>query len=180
MFLTWYQSYCFEIFFAALSLFGVPCFRHHSHYCSHSPLNLWRLSIIVSSSEPIVAGVSHHKDHYPSITAVHLTPITFLQVPLWSSCPDLLICGTFVAIRDYTRRHALVKVLVKSFHALHVPPMLFWSCRRRYHWNHLFMIYIIKKESASSDISHASMRGLKFLFVYVTRLRIARFTADVI
>ena len=78
---------------------------------SHSPLNLQRLLVIVSSSGPITAIVeeSHTKDHCHYCRCRESCPIMLLQVPLWSSCPNLLNCGSLAAIRAFTRPHTSPK-----------------------------------------------------------------------
>ena len=56
VFLTWYQSHCSDLFLVVLSLFGVTpnsqLLPLSQLQCSHSPLNLRRLSVIISSSRP--------------------------------------------------------------------------------------------------------------------------------
>ena len=101
------------------------------------------------------ACASHNSNiHPPKTTTSHYRR---------ASCSDYIFASTTVIVlprsthlwnsRSHQRLHAPVKVSAKSFHALHVPPMLFWSCHRHYHWNHLFSIYIIEQQSASSDIT---------------------------
>ena len=56
VFLIWYQSHRFDFFFAVLSslvLFQTHnCFRLYYCCCNYSPLNLWRVLVIVSGSGP--------------------------------------------------------------------------------------------------------------------------------
>ena len=54
------------------------CFCHHSRRCSHLPLNLRRLSIIVSSSGPIIAIVE--ESHTTRTTAIIATAVNLARL----------------------------------------------------------------------------------------------------
>ena len=75
VFLIWYQSHCFDFFFAVLSsllLFQTHnWFRLYNCCCSHSPLNLWHVLVIVSGSGPV------------AIVIQSLETIA-IPLPLWS------------------------------------------------------------------------------------------------
>ena len=75
VFLTWYHSHCSDFFFAvlfSLVLFQTHnCFRLYNCCCNHSPLNLWRVSVIVSCFG-LVAAV------------IQSLETTAIPLPLWS------------------------------------------------------------------------------------------------
>ena len=116
VFLTWYQSHCSDHFLAVLSLlvllYSQHRFCHHNSHCILSPLNLWHLPTVVLGFRTCSCChwvVPHHKDHCLFITVENITPINFLQVPLRSSCADLLNHGSLEAIGAHTCPHALLK-----------------------------------------------------------------------
>ena len=84
-------------------------FRHHNSRHSHSPLNLWHLSAIVLgfwTCSTVIEESHTTKTTTLIVFTMYLAPINFLQVPLWSSHPDLLSHGNFTVIKARTCHHA--------------------------------------------------------------------------
>ena len=119
VFLTWYQSYCSDLFLAVLSLLVLLHSQHrlcrHNSRHSLSPLNLQRLPTVVSlrSSTPqttarvVIAGL--------------IAPITSLEVSLRSSSADLHVGESLVVTEASTHPYMPPKDSTSALHAPHTP-----------------------------------------------------------
>ena len=108
VFLTWYQSYCFDIFLAVLSLLVLLHSLHR--FCRHNSFrSLLPLSLCSRPAATIVEESYTAQTIARVITTVNIATIKFLQISLRSFCTDLHIGGSLEAIGDSMRPHALPK-----------------------------------------------------------------------
>ena len=131
VFLTWYQSHCFDFFLAVLSslvlLHSQHHFRHHNRRCSLSSLNLRRLPTLPLGSGPAAAIVE--ESNTAQITAHVIPPWLLLRSNLWWYHWDRLetIYSSVKALPSSELPRALTRCLnflrqrITRCHAPHTP-----------------------------------------------------------
>ena len=130
VFLTWYQSHRSDFFLVVLSLLVLfqthNCFRLYNCCCSHSPLNLWRVSVIISGFGPAAAVIQSLKTIAISSPSWSLLRLCFYRYhkdlpspiyPLVETWPSSELPRTFTHRQNILHKSSRAPRAVTHLHA---------------------------------------------------------------